>query len=390
MALPSQSARPIRIRSGVGGKRRRRNRGGGFMVGVILLGAAGGATWWLWPESDTAYTTPEPAPEAASTADAAASGTRTVVIVDDPKPAAATGDRTTETAPATDTQTDNSIADAGDLPAPVDPVDPATEADPPPGPNPTQVALDQAAVLIQNNDAVGARVVLSEALKAPDVPAADADHLRATLSALNEGLVFSRQIAANDPFVGRYTVKSGDSLSRIVNDNDLPINWRFLQRLNGIAEPTRIGQGQQLKTIVVPFHAVVDKASHRLDLWLGDGPDAVYVRSFTVGLGEFDSTPLGLFRVRKGGKLVNPSWRNPRTGERFDADDPANPIGEYWIGLEGIEAHNLQEQGFGVHGTIDPDSIGKTEALGCVRRGDADIALLYGVLASGKSTGRVQ
>jgi len=239
---------------------------------------------------------------------------------------------------------------------------------------------------MQASKPVEARALLSKALKAGDLPEAEADHIRATLATINEGLVFSREIATGDPFVGLYTIQKGDTLSRIVDHQDLPINWRFLQRINGIKAAHHIGLGQRLKVITAPFHAVVDKQTHRLDLWLGEGDDAVYVRSFRVGLGEFDSTPEGRFRVRKGGKLVNPSWRHPRTGEFFDADDPKNPIGEYWLALEGIEPHNLQEQGFGIHGTIDPNSIGKSESLGCVRLGDEDIAIIYGVLAAGKST----
>ena len=369
MALPSQSARPIRIRASVGSRRRRRKRGGGFIVGLILVGAAGGATWWLWPDSETPV---------------------------DGMPAES-ADRPNAMTPTIELGVDDAVYD-GSIPL-VDPVEvvtvtPAETATSDPvvttaasTPEPAAPsALETAATLMRADKPVDARTVLSAALRDTTLAPADAEHIRATLATINEGLVFSREIANGDPYVGLYTIKSGDSLSRIVDEQDLPINWRFLQRLNGIASPGRIGVGQRLKTITTPFHAVIHKQDHRLDLWLGEGEDAVYVRSFTVGLGEFDSTPQGLFRVPKGGKLVNPSWRNPRTGQYFDADNPANPIGEFWISLQGIDAHNLQEQGFGVHGTIEPDSIGTNASMGCVRLGDADIELLYGVLASGKST----
>ncbi len=83
--------------------------------------------------------------------------------------------------------------------------------------------------------------------------------------------------------------------------------------------------------------------------------------------------------------MKNPSWTNPRTGEQFGADDPKNPIGEYWIGLDGIDQNNLQERGFGIHGTIEPDSIGQDRSMGCVRLADADIALVYEMLTEGNS-----
>ncbi len=84
--------------------------------------------------------------------------------------------------------------------------------------------------------------------------------------------------------------------------------------------------------------------------------------------------------------MINPSWTNPRTGERFGADYPLNPIGEFWIGLDGIDPHNLQERGFGIQGTIEPDSIGQDRSMGCVRLGDDHIALVYEMLTEGNST----
>ena len=373
MALPSQSARPMKIRGGVGGRRRRRRGGGGFIVGVILVAAAGGATWWLWPEASEESASIGPVPDA-SNDDTLAT------------PIAATPGVEVHNVAQT---TPPIIVDAGTTDTPVTPDAPTPPLDPPPADTGPSV-LDQAAILVRERRPVEARALLSVALRDGTLSPSDADHVRATLSAINEGLVFSDDLANGDPHVDLYTIKSGDSLTRIVDDQNLPINWRFLQRLNGIRDHNKIGVGQRLKTIVSPFHAEVFKDDHRLDLWLGEGDKAVYVRSFKVGLGQFDSTPLGVFRVEQNGKLVNPAWRNPRTGESFDRDDPKNPIGEYWIALEGIEAHNLQERGFGVHGTIDPDSIGRSESMGCVRLGDDDIALLFELLASGQSTVTVQ
>ena len=56
-----------------------------------------------------------------------------------------------------------------------------------------------------------------------------------------------------------------------------------------------------------------------------------------MGLGERNSTPVGIFTVRAGSKLINPAWTNPWTGQHFDRDDPNIPIGERWIGLRGID-----------------------------------------------------
>src|SRR5690606_20220819 len=106
----------------------------------------------------------------------------------------------------------------------------------------------------------------------------------------------------------------------------------------------------------------------------------MYITSRRVGLGEDSGTPTGVFRVRRDSKLVNPYWTNPRTGEQFDADDPKNPIGEHWIGLEGL-ADAAAFAGYGMHGTTDPESIGDQRSMGCVRMLPDDVALVYEMLA---------
>ena len=93
-----------------------------------------------------------------------------------------------------------------------------------------------------------------------------------------------------------------------------------------------------------------------------------------------------MFVVKPNSKLVDPEWVNPRTGERFGPKDPKNPIGDYWIGLIGDSDNIRGLEGYGVHGTIDPDSIGAMKSMGCVRLANDDIALVYELLMDGVST----
>jgi hypothetical protein len=169
-------------------------------------------------------------------------------------------------------------------------------------------------------------------------------------------------------------------LAKLPRKLSLNVDWRFLQRINDLADPQFIQVGQKVKLVTGPFHAVVHKAEFRLDLYMGNGDERVFVRSYTVGLGEFDATPEGVFAVRANSKLINPEWTNPRTGEHFYADDPNNPIGERWIGLVGVSENIRDLSGYGIHGTIDPQSIGAMKSMGCVRMKSDDVNTIYELL----------
>ena len=72
---------------------------------------------------------------------------------------------------------------------------------------------------------------------------------------------------------------------------------------------------------------------------------------------------------------------NPRDArEQYEPNDPANPIGEFWIGLTG-QGESANFTSYGIHGTIDPDSIGGDESMGCVRLANGDIDIVYELLA---------
>jgi len=149
--------------------------------------------------------------------------------------------------------------------------------------------------------------------------------------------------------------------------------------INNIPNKNLIRVGMRLKVIHGPFHASIDKSKHLLHLYLQN----VYLKSFPVALGTNGSTPTGRWRVDN--HQVNPEWVNPRTHKRWHADDPDNPIGEYWIGLEGIEGAAVGQIGYGIHGTIEPETIGQNVSMGCVRLADKDIELIFKLLLPGHS-----
>ncbi|MDF1810102.1 MAG: LysM peptidoglycan-binding domain-containing protein [Phycisphaerales bacterium] len=246
-----------------------------------------------------------------------------------------------------------------------------------------RLQLDSARRLIAENNRVQARKLLSQTLLNANISSSEAQYLRDELTMINNQLLFSPVVDPKDRMCETYKIQSGDSLSKIASRRELATHWKLIARINQIADPSKIRLGQNLKLVRGPFHAVVHKSEHRLDLFHGspNNPESwLYIRSFDVGLGSNDGTPIGDFVV-SANKLENPGWVNPRDAkEQYLADDPANPIGEYWIGLTGVGQY-ASLTSLGIHGTIDQDSIGGNQSMGCVRLAKGDIDTVFEFLA---------
>lgn len=246
-----------------------------------------------------------------------------------------------------------------------------------------RLQLDTAQRMVDQNDRVAARRLLSKTLHNTEPSSRDAQRLRDALTDINDVLVFGPVVSPDDAMCEEYTIQSGDSLSRIASRRELATHWKLTQRVNQISNPSRIRLGQTLKLVRGPFHAIVYKREHRMDIYHGSPNDPaswLYIRSFNVGLGADNGTPVGTFTVSTN-KLENPGWVNPRNAsESYTPDDPANPIGEYWLGIDGVGQY-APLTGYGIHGTIDPQSIGGDQSMGCVRLADGDIDIVYELLA---------
>ena len=243
----------------------------------------------------------------------------------------------------------------------------------------------QAALAQVDTDPVAARASLTRLLEGSATTTTDRLKAYDAINKVNIMLTFSERVLANDPYAKQYTVKEGDSLSNIRKSLNLDCEWRFLQRINHLPTERSIRIGQVLKTPTGAFHGEVRKSEFRLNIFEGDGPGRVMVASYPIALGEFNSTPTGAFAIRPRSKLIDPEWRNPRTGQHFESNDPANPIGERWIGLKGIEPHNKNFEGYGIHGTTDLGSIGKQASMGCVRMLPQDVEMVYELLTEPNS-----
>jgi LysM repeat protein len=219
------------------------------------------------------------------------------------------------------------------------------------------------------------------ALLARGLDEADSAEARRLLTRIADDTLFGQRSVTDDPLVDSYTVQAGDVLINIGKNCAVP--HEVLMFINGISDPGKIRAGQQLKVLRGPFHARIYKSKFRLDIYLQD----VYVRSYPVGLGTQNGTPEGVWRVKN--RLENPTYYPPASAEIkriVPPDDPTNPLGERWIGLEGIEGAAAGQVGYGIHGTIEPQSIGKSVSLGCIRMQNEDVAFLYNLMLPGRST----
>lgn len=176
----------------------------------------------------------------------------------------------------------------------------------------------------------------------------------------------SRQIffSPQPHFIEPHVVQPGDRLEKIAAQHKL--SWEYLARLNQVS-PQRIRAGQRLKLVRGPFGAVVELNDYCLTIHL----QGYYVKRYPIGIGKDGSTPLGKFAVLN--KVVNPQYTDP-DGRVIDSDDPQNPLGERWIDLG---------NGYGIHGTIEPETIGQAASRGCLRLLDHDIIEVYDFLVVG-------
>ena len=179
------------------------------------------------------------------------------------------------------------------------------------------------------------------------------------LDELNSELVFSRE-PSPDALI--YVVQPGDSLIKIASAFNT--NYEFIMRINN-KHRTNIRVGERLKILKGNVTVLVDKSDYTLTLLL----NGRFIKQFSVGIGKSDKTPVGVFAVDN--KLINPVWYSPDGIYQFG--DPKNVLGTRWIGFEDKEGL----YGYGIHGTTDPDSIGKEMSNGCIRLTNENVEELF-------------
>jgi len=123
----------------------------------------------------------------------------------------------------------------------------------------------------------------------------------------------------------------------------------------------------------------IDTKTNVLEVHQGDKLIATY--PVTIGSAK-NASPVGEWKVRRITKMPTFRWdkemlqHGQRSGNFYLLPPgPNNPVGVIWIALN--------KKGIGIHGTNDPDSIGRAASHGCVRLANWDVVRLATKIKSG-------
>jgi len=209
--------------------------------------------------------------------------------------------------------------------------------------------------------------------------------VKAQLTELSAQWLFGATFFPDDRLCGTYKVEPGDYLGGIARQYKVP--YEILMDINGIRRPELLKAGQRIKVVNGPFHVTVYRSNFTMDVYLQN----TYVKSFAVGLGRPSrQTPIGLWRIKAGGKLTKALYTDPDSGKVISPEDPAYPLGSRWMALEGMDEGTRDEKGFGIHGTKEPESIGRASSRGCIRLHNGDAIKIYDMLVPVYSSVRVE
>jgi len=181
------------------------------------------------------------------------------------------------------------------------------------------------------------------------------------LGDLNIKILFS-PIITSDSSV--YEVKRGDNLTSIAKASGTTVD--LIKKSNNLSSDT-IRVGSKLKVIKSRFSVIVDKSQNILTLKSNED----VLKTYPVSTGLDNCTPIGNFKVVN--KIIDPTWYSAEA--IVPPSSPENILGTRWMGLS-IE-------GYGIHGTTDPGSIGRSVTAGCVRMRNSDVEELYTILPVG-------
>jgi len=172
-------------------------------------------------------------------------------------------------------------------------------------------------------------------------------------------------------------IERGDSL--------LKLAYKYHTTASFIAK----ANGRDLKWSLVPkqritvpkidsYRIAVSKDDLYLYLHAGAGQ---FIKRYRVGIGRMDHlTPPGSYVIWH--KLKSPPWHDRETGRIVKPDDPEYPLGTRWMTLGRADDPDAFSR-LGIHGTNEPNTIGKRESDGCVRMLNEHVEELFIIVPKG-------
>jgi len=161
-----------------------------------------------------------------------------------------------------------------------------------------------------------------------------------------------------------HEVQPGDTLGKIANKYGTTVE---LVKMSNNLKSDVIRPGQKLRLWTGKFNIFVDKSQNILILKGG----SEIIKVYTVSTGENNSTPAGTYKITS--KLTDPVWFH--SGAIVPPESPQNVLGSRWLGFD--------LAGYGIHGTVEPDSIGKQVTAGCVRMRNQEVEELFNLVTLG-------
>ncbi len=180
---------------------------------------------------------------------------------------------------------------------------------------------------------------------------------------INIKLLFSPVIT---PKSAVYEIKPGDTLTKI--SKEFKTTTDLIKKSNNLSSDN-ISPGKKIKVWTAPFAILVDKSQNILYLKCNEE----IIKTYIVSTGRNNCSPVGTFRITN--KLINPTWFKKGQSGPIPAGSPENILGTRWLGFD------LPE--YGIHGTTDPQSLGKQATSGCVRMANSDVEEVYTIIPVG-------
>ncbi|MCX5668299.1 MAG: L,D-transpeptidase family protein [Candidatus Omnitrophica bacterium] len=162
-----------------------------------------------------------------------------------------------------------------------------------------------------------------------------------------------------------YEVQKGDTLARIAKK--FFTTQDLIMRSNNLKNARVVTLGRKLKVHNEKMSIVVDKSMNILTLKSGER----IIKTYRAATGINNCTPVGSFKIIN--KIIDPPWYT--AGGVIPPDSPKHILGSRWLGLSA--------EGYGIHGTTEPQSIGNQVTSGCVRMKNSDVEELYSLVPEG-------